>query len=295
LSKLAGNIADLQSDSVDDRQRAVSRLGETGQIEAVEPLLAALRDDAWNVRAAAATSIGKLYYTSGAVRALSPGKIADALLPLLEAEQPGLRINTVRSLGWIGDARAAAAVRGLLNDEDERVREAVITTLGMLGDTSSAAAFVELLKHEDKWTRHKAANALGNLHSPESFAPLIEALGDTESVVRGGAVMALQELGDPRAAEHVRQLLRDPDPDVRFWAIQAVVAFKDEGSLPILREIAENDTESGNGQPLNQVAEKACESISGKLMSGNPLRGLFDKIGMLFGLSRSPDDKPRKK
>jgi len=93
-----------------DRATRAHALGESGSLEAVPELVAALTDSSGNVRRLAASALGKLR----AAAAVEP------LLKLLEHEPgPQVRQYAIKALGAIGDKRAQTALEHIARDPAE--------------------------------------------------------------------------------------------------------------------------------------------------------------------------------
>jgi len=98
--------------------QALARLGAP----AIEPLIAALADEDWNVRTWSADALGLL----GSPQAVGP------LISALSDAERQVRIDATVALGKIGDASAAEALVARLSDpfEDELVRMYAARALG---------------------------------------------------------------------------------------------------------------------------------------------------------------------
>ena len=184
---------------------------------AIEPLMARLRDAAWEERRGPTDALIKL-----GEPALEP------LIEALQDEDPGVRHSAAYALGRIEEAKeteAGDALKELLSDANEPVRAAAARSLGLLGATeavpllierlhdapavranaSSALAMfgdqavpalAEVLEDEDPNVRAAAAEALGASNSAEAVTPLIDALSDEEESVRLPVARGLARLGD---------------------------------------------------------------------------------------------------
>ena len=252
-------VQELNTGDFDTRQRAVSRLGESGDEAAVEPLIKALSDESWEIRGSAVAGLGRLYVQSESVKAQGTDRMIGPIIALLVAEDPGLRKRVVTTLGWLRDKRAIAPLRALNKTEQhESVRKEIVVVLGVLGDTESVMDFIEILNSDpDSWKRYDAASALGKIADPRAYAPLIQALEDPAAEVRRSVATALGRLGDPRATSALVVHLKDSDPNVRYRAIEALVALKATSAIAELQWVARHDTGSGNGEKLSEYAKQA--------------------------------------
>lgn len=271
------DITTLRQGDSDMRQRAASRLADKAQPAALDALIEALADESWPVRASVVTAIGKVYYHN---KKLDPARVLPQLAKVLQAEEPGLKINTIRALNWIGHPGAIEAIRPLLADADAHVRSEAIRALGTLGDMASIDSFITILQHHpDLWARYDAASALGNLEDTRAIEPLLAALSDPASQVRRTVAGALGDLGDLRAVAPLIRQLRDPDPDTRYWTVVALVKLNARQAWPELQRMSEYDDEMGNGERLSKVAAQAIDMLDRQARKP-PLIRLLD---CLFG------------
>lgn len=260
---LRDDITALQTGDFDTRQRAASRLGESGDEHAVEPLIRALSDESWEIRGSAVAGLGRLYVQSESVKAQGTDRMIGPIIALLAAQDPGLRKRVVTTLGWLRDKRAIEPLRALNKTEQhESVRKEIVVVLGVLGDIESVLPFIEVLKNDaDSWKRYDAASALGKIADPRAYAPLIQAFDDPAPEVRRSVAMALGRLGDARAIKALVVHLKDVDPNVRYRAIEALVALKATSAIDELQWVVKHDTDSGNGEKLSRYAEQALRKL----------------------------------
>ena len=202
------HIAALKDENSDVRQAAAYALGEIKDPRAVEPLIAALKDEDSDVRKAAARALGEIKDP----RAVEP------LIAALEDEELRVRAAAAEALVKIG-APAVEPLIAALEDEELRVRAAAAEALGQIGDARAVAPLIAALKDTDKYVRKAATEALGKIGAP-AVESLSAALKDTDKYVRKAAAYALGEIKDPRAVEPLIAALRDSD--VREAAAEAL-------------------------------------------------------------------------
>ena len=92
-------------------------LGEIGDQRAVEPLIAALKDNTWKVRINAMEALGKI----GDQRAVEP-----LIAALKDTDVRGIAAGV---LGKIGDQRAVEPLKAVLKDYDKYVRNSALEAL----------------------------------------------------------------------------------------------------------------------------------------------------------------------
>lgn len=246
-------LRDLRSGSVKARVLAADLLGDVEGEErpdALAGLRAALEDDAAEVRAEAATSLGaqrdpdavaplitRLDDGVPAVRqaaAIALGSIADgaAFAPLAAALRDGpadLRFQAATSLAEIDAVAAFGPLCAALGDPDPQVVGAVALALGATADPRAPGHLARLLEHDAPAVRFDAAYALAQLHDRRGQAVLEAALAD------GGrdwdAVCALEELGQASATAALAPLLgrRATSPQVQVRAASAILALAPDG------------------------------------------------------------------
>ena len=193
------------------RRAAAEALGTIGDPWAVDPLIAALRDERWYVREAAAEALGKI----GA-------PAVDPLIAALRDEYSFGREDAAWALGTIGDPRAVDPLIAALRDELWNVRRAAAEALGEIGDTRAVAPLIAALRDGYWNVRVAAAWALGTIGDPRAVDPLIAALRDERKYVREAAAWALGEIGDTRAVDPLITALRDEWLGVRWAAAVAL-------------------------------------------------------------------------
>jgi HEAT repeat protein len=137
------------------RLAAGEALGNTNDPRAVEPLLAALKDEDAKMRGVAAAALNELLWgLRGPQRAEAPLRDVEAL----RAVQPLI-----------------AALKG----DDSAVRFAVAVGLGAIGDPRAVQPLIAALKDEDSHVRGGAALGLAAMIDPRAVKPLKDAR-DTE-------------------------------------------------------------------------------------------------------------------
>lgn len=195
------------------RAMAAHRLGDIGSAKASAGLLAALGDEARDVRTAAVRSLGKLQEPR-------------AVEPLLTAVAARLVPRSV--VGWallqIG-APALPALRSLLAAEDSARRAGALRVLGLLGDAADADVVAARLRDTSAEVRAAAAHALARLGGSASFPLLLTALDDRVPSVRAAAATALGRGRDRRALDPLLAHARSDRFEVAQAAARAAAAI----------------------------------------------------------------------
>jgi beta-lactamase regulating signal transducer with metallopeptidase domain len=150
----------------------------------VESLLAALKDEDFQVRDDAITELGKL----GDRRAVEP------LIALLKDPNVYIRDNAINALGLIGDRSAVEPLLESLRDPNVYIRDTAITALGRLRDPRAVEPLIALLGDRNVYLRDNAADALGKIGDRRALEPLRAASSDENWYVRQTAVKSLARL-----------------------------------------------------------------------------------------------------
>jgi len=271
LIKALGYIKDE-----DVRTAAAGALGQIGDPRAVEPLIAALKDEGESVRSSAARALGKI----GDPRAV------ESLIAALKDKKWHVRkpaAGALDRLAWKPDRGAAGAAYwaakgewgkcveigapavepliAALKDEDVRMR--AVEALGKIGDPRAVEPLIAALKDQDERMRKWAAEALGQIGDPRAVEPLIAALKDQD--VRMRAVEALGKIGDPRAVEPLIAALNDRDERVRKWAAEALGKIGDPRAVePLIAALRDQnrDVRRASVWALGEIGDPAPSSPS---------------------------------
>jgi HEAT repeat protein len=258
---------------------AAQALGEIGDARAVEPLIAALKEE--NAKVAAADALGQI----GDPRAVEPliaalkdlsgstrGNIAQALgliddpravEPLIAAlkEQNGGERLIVEALGHLGDPRAVEPLIAALYYDSVVVRSRAADALGKIGDSGAVEPLVATLTDKDLALRDERETsavfkAIGSI-DPSRTAALNTMLDDQSGFVRTHAAAALGSIGDARAVEPLVTALKDPQHLLRQVAADALGAIGDARAIePLQAALSDAD------EAVREAAARAVQSFS---------------------------------
>lgn len=252
------------------RMKAARALGELGDVQAVEPLIAVMREGVSQLGWEAAKSLGKL----GDARAVDPllhflttaeeprfhdgssqheSRISAALeaLKALDAHLTDAQRVTVALYTNSFEVRKAALdkygavatgpLAEALNAKVARVRENALQGIRLVGEVHMVGPLIAALKSPDDKVRRGAAELLGRAGDVRAVEPLIAALKDDDSHVRGAAAEALGELDDARAVEPLMDMLNAEYLDERLAAALAMGKLRDVDSFVDLLEKGDRD------------------------------------------------------
>jgi HEAT repeat protein len=175
-------------DKTSTRLDAISRLAESGSIEAVEPLIGLLDDKNGDVREAAAGALGRLGETASSAVSQFFWK-ASAMRARMAA------LEALEVAGQGGARHAIVHLERILADRElsSKLRVAALSALVDLRGEAALAQIAETLAEEDRSLRRRAVQCLRDIHLPTSTDLLIGLAADGDDKVRSRAVKGLRE------------------------------------------------------------------------------------------------------
>jgi cyclophilin family peptidyl-prolyl cis-trans isomerase/HEAT repeat protein len=244
------------------RWRAVYSLGRLKAPAAGNQLVASLRDADPATRSLAARALVREYSDSAK---LAPAAVSGALARAVDDNDPGVRINALRSLGTFRDSTLAAKIASRVDDAVPNVRVQAAATLGDLGGSRSIAALLRVVHAKETFALQREAllslarcgpaafaQAAGSWKSSRDWrerATAAEgwAVGDARSapwfledrdgrVVAAGLQAWAAAVGGPDRTLILagRRLLSHSDAAVRSVAADIVARAADVGDVPAL-------------------------------------------------------------
>jgi HEAT repeat protein len=227
------------------RSGAAESPGNLGDPRAIEPLVAALRDDNTWVRLAAREALDKIepgWRGLAVVHRAVPDFIA-----ALRAPNPEVRRDAVAILADIGDSRAVGPLVAALRDPDASVRQAAESTMDTINpDWFDTAVFTQLpdfiaaLLDRDPHVYGTVANLLDKIDpawplsdTARSQVPdFIAALGDAD--LQRQASETLGKIGDIRAVPALVEVFRNQDEAACHAAASALKKIGKAAIRPML-------------------------------------------------------------
>ena len=239
----------LRVSSAKTRLAVVQKLADSGDPDAVGPLIFSLKDKEASVRCAAAKALMRCQDR----RAVEP------LIQMLRDTVPLARAAAAETLGHLGDPLAVNHLVGFLRDADPIVRTIAARSLHRLGwkpgtdshrvlqilamgnlhqlvalGPEGVSPLLELLRNGPPNKQFSAVKALGEISDPRVRPAMLEALRKTSAAVRIAALGTLERLADPTTYAEVEKLLRDANASVRGAAVEAATRCGGSRAVPSL-------------------------------------------------------------
>ncbi len=218
-------VAHLRDDDIDVCIDAAESLGLLGDPAAVAPLIDSLRNDPdGEVRVAVVEALGRL----GGEQAIAE------LLSLLSNDEDDsdwdddegwdsnwdVQRKAVQALGYLRVDSAVTPLAAMLDDEDSQVDETdILLALARIGGAGEEL-IIQRLRDGATRERRRAAHALGQACSGRGVRALGRALQDPEAEVRATAIEALANNHQGQYLGALLLLLRDPAEEVREVALK---------------------------------------------------------------------------
>lgn len=214
------------------RGAAITALGKLGDLRAVSPVAAKMKNDTAQIRRIAIIALA----------AIRKPECEPYLIEALQTENDDneARVQATVSLGSIRTAPAAAALIRALADYDLKVQVAAVASISLHGDPA-VPGLAAAIRNGETSVRKNAAQALGNIGTPAADQQLRALLQDSEAVVRVAAARGLGRANNSQAVAWLSPLLRLPDGFTAAAASEAlakigaparqtlVAALSDEG------------------------------------------------------------------
>jgi HEAT repeat protein len=165
-------------------EQAAGALAAIGS-RAFQPVVNALKSDAWIARRNAAWTLG----------ALDDSRAVPALVDALRDREAAVREQAAWALGAIDDREAVSPLIAALKDAEARVRKQAAWALGAIDDARAVDGLMGALGDQSPEVREKAAWALGAVGDSRALSGLVGALKDSSAGVRRQAAWAIGVIG----------------------------------------------------------------------------------------------------
>jgi HEAT repeat protein len=200
-----------------DRLSTTRHMGDAENPLSVAELVEAVTDPSFNVR----------YEAIVAMARMPPQELlTNALITVLQSQEPDLSVAAGWALGRIGDKRALPALRQALHSEYALLRSRSARSLANLGDADAVPLLRELLKSEKHDSIRVAyASALGVFRAEQALDDLMALLrrlsGDS---LRGEVALALARIIG--SENHFVHLWRSTRSDFGTGCAQALAVLR---------------------------------------------------------------------
>lgn len=206
----------LEDEDAQVRAASVEGLWEDEDVRLVPALIARLREDEdANVRAAAATSLGR-FILLGELEKIRPGPQHAAYEALLAAcqdvEEPlEVRRRALESLAYAGTETVVELIRQAYAAPEEKMRVSAVFAMGRSADMRWAAQVRQELFSPNPELRYEAAHACGELQLSEAVPELEELADDADPEVQEAALWALGQIGGDKARKVLERYCLEGD------------------------------------------------------------------------------------
>lgn len=225
-------------------------LKKVEDFQAVDPLIAALKDPTSAVRSHSVTALGKIAGPQALPAVISALK-TEAVRSALDI---GVCYRAIEALHRLGET-AAEHLTHALKHQDKLIRRKTATLLGKTGEAGAVDLLIIALKDEHPRVRSRAAHALGRIGNPSAVKPLTVALKDTAPSVRINVLHALGKFGES-AVPALISALADPVVSVRRHAIAALEKTGSPRTTPRLEKMARDEPEYSVRQAAKRTLRK---------------------------------------
>ncbi|HAA54831.1 MAG TPA: hypothetical protein DCE42_08730, partial [Myxococcales bacterium] len=236
----------LQNDVSDIRKAAATAMSFLDEPQAVYALVAALKDEAFRVRAAAAEALAEHAEKRDIPQAMEP------LIAAMKDEELEVRKQAAFALAQIKAPAAQKTLLDALQDRETPVCVAAAEALGLRNTGKDpqdpeaqevVSALLEALQVQEAEVRTAAAEGLAHIRNPQVVEALAHTLRkDPVDWTRLAAVMSLKQLEDHSAIPALQDaMLHDEDEWIRGEAYETLGEWQVDSVLPLLCQQLKND------------------------------------------------------
>lgn len=159
-------------------------------------------------------------------RIATNSKAYQALMALCRSRSMDARVEAAATIRVLGHPRFTDALIKLSGSKDPGVRYESIRSLGYIQDRKAVAQLVRLLEEEQ--FRHRAVNSLVRQGNPTLHVLHEELLnGGHSHVARINIIQCLGEIGNPHSIEVLGSMLVEQDIEIEDAAIHALAEIKE--------------------------------------------------------------------
>lgn len=295
---------------VEAAKEALALLQQIGE-PAVDPLIAALKDEDAATRAGAAMALGLFrsaraagplvealpdrqgIVTAEVVKALGAHDRDRVVALLIEGVKAG-NWGAAGALSTFPDARAVPFLLEALGSKEPAMRRNAAMALGAQKARRAVRPLIAMLAREDEHiaVQQCVISALTRIGDRAAVEPLLGVLKTSKSSgILVWAIAALRELGDQRAVDPIIAALKAPQPNVRNYAAAALGHLKDRKALAPLLAALNDDTPDVQMSVASALAalgdRRAVPHLIARLRSPHP----FVRNNVVIALGRLGDKR----
>ncbi|MBN2371033.1 MAG: HEAT repeat domain-containing protein [Vicinamibacteria bacterium] len=237
----------IHDPSSEVRAEAASAIGRLGDEDSAMLLFELLGDDSELIQESAMEALLRL----------PPARVIPLLLQALGNPDIAVRVRAAETLGLLRDPKTAPALIALTRDPRESARRAAIKALGEIEAPGIPDILRAALLDESSIVRQQAAVSLGKLRDPSSINDLLPLLGDPDPKMRFVVIRALGQIRAAEAVPRLIPLLTDPHKELRFAAVEALGEMRAYSAVPALTRVLQ-DTDRN----LRRIAAESLGQIA---------------------------------
>jgi HEAT repeat protein len=205
----------LRDTNPQTREKAISGLWECDDRTLILPLINLLnRDDSNQVRAAAASALGKFAALAAEEKLLQRDiqRIQEALLDAIEhTGSQQVKCRAIESIGCFTTEVVNKIIRDAYEDEDPSLRCSAIHAMGSSCELSWLPTIFNELDNPYASIRYEVANACGEIGAQTAIPHLTRLLKDEDQQVQVAAIQALESIGGKDARQVLSTYLKSAD------------------------------------------------------------------------------------
>ncbi|MCZ8342780.1 MAG: HEAT repeat domain-containing protein [Leptospira sp.] len=283
-------LADLKSEDPFLRGQATIELGNRNVNAAIPFLREHLKDPNPGVRAGAAIALGELKDTKStkiivklmnsdienpkdvyldALSRMGDPSAKESIYPLLEDENPTLRLQVVEALVQVRGGSVGGQILSLAKKNQDREKDKTYAmALGKLKVRESESYLKNLSKIQDESPTLAAAYlALGRIQAKNSFDVLVSALSNPYSKGKENASLALIEIGNPNIVSSVFQILeREIDEETKMYATDVLCNIPSIESAKLAFGLLKGNKQALYGSGAKIVGRQKYKEASPRLI-----------------------------
>jgi HEAT repeat protein len=235
-------IAAGRNESAEVRKYAVEALGHIKDSRSIAPIISALEDRKTMVRESAHKALFQL------IQDLKEQGDEKQLVDMLQYEEPSFQLAVIEALGNIPTSHVEKLVP-FLGNKDPFIRKNAADALKKIGKIAVVPLINALYNSDDMQIRINAVMILGDMNDPLSVEPLIDSLKDkpiTSSIetdiLRVEVAKALGKIKDTRAIQPLIDALSYENYNVKERSAEALTEIGEPSVEPLIKLLRAQNT-----------------------------------------------------